>query len=86
MMNEDKHYIVHWEIDIWAKNEKDAAYQALEIQRDPNSTAMVFDVVDAARGSGRNIDIGYNTSRPIQFKPRLFAKPRKKTIKRKAKR
>lgn len=84
-MSEDKHYVVRWEIDIWAKNEKDAAHQAFEIQRDPNSIATVFDVVDAATGYGKSIDILYHTSRPIQFKPRIFVKTRKSNTKRKVK-
>jgi hypothetical protein len=37
-------YHVFWEIDVEAKNEKDAAKIALEIQRDPESIATVFRV------------------------------------------
>lgn len=37
-------YHVMWEIDIEADDAGAAAQQALEIQRDPNSTATVFEV------------------------------------------
>ena len=37
-------YRVTWEIDIEAKSAKEAAKQALFIQRDPESTATIFDV------------------------------------------
>ena len=40
-----KTYFVTWEIEVDAESHKDAARQALEIQRDPQSTAVVFDVV-----------------------------------------
>ena len=39
-----KHYRVVWEIDIWAETPLKAAEIALGIQRDPASTATVFDV------------------------------------------
>ena len=35
-----------WKIDIEAESPVEAARQALEIHRDPNSTATVFDVYD----------------------------------------
>lgn len=38
-MNE---YMVRWEIDILADTPEDAARQALAIQRDPCSVAVVF--------------------------------------------
>lgn len=37
-----KTYKCVWEIDVPAVNSKEAAKRALEIQRDPNSTATVF--------------------------------------------
>ena len=37
---------VKWEIDIDARTAKAAARQALKIQRDPESTATVFEVRD----------------------------------------
>ncbi len=37
-------YRVAWEIDIYATSHREAAQQAWEIQRDPESTATVFDV------------------------------------------
>ena len=39
-------YRVKWEIDIEAYSPRDAAEQALDIQQDPESTAVVFDVYD----------------------------------------
>lgn len=44
MKNKPKDYRVAWEIDVPAKNPRDAATQALKIQRDAGSTATVFDV------------------------------------------
>ena len=40
-------YLVSWEIDIDADTPEDAAKQALEIHRDPESTAEVFKVQTA---------------------------------------
>ncbi len=37
-------YLVKWEIDIEADTPEDAARQALEIQRDPESKATCFEV------------------------------------------
>ncbi len=39
-------YSVNWRIEIEAESPVEAARQALEIHRDPNSTATVFDVYD----------------------------------------
>ncbi len=39
-------YSVNCRIDIEAKSPVEAARQALEIHRDPNSTATVFDICD----------------------------------------
>jgi hypothetical protein len=39
-------YSVNWKIEIEAESRVEAARQALEIHRDPNSTATVFDVYD----------------------------------------
>ncbi len=38
------HYRVKWEIDIEADTAQEAAQQALDIQRDAESTATVFHV------------------------------------------
>ena len=40
------HYLVIWEIDIYADNPTDAARGALTIQRNPNSDATVFEVTE----------------------------------------
>jgi len=37
-------YLVRWEIDIDADNPEEAAEEALKIQRDTESWALVFDV------------------------------------------
>ena len=42
----DRPYLVKWEIDIWANSPKEAAKEALKIQRDPNSEAVVFKVLE----------------------------------------
>ena len=39
-----KHYFITWEIDIAADSPEEAARMALEIQRDPESIALVFKV------------------------------------------
>jgi hypothetical protein len=39
-----KEYRVVWEIELYATSPRNAARQALEIHRDPESTATVFDV------------------------------------------
>lgn len=39
-------YRVKWEIDIDADSPREAAERALEIQQNPESTAVVFDVYD----------------------------------------
>jgi hypothetical protein len=49
-------YRVVWEIDISADSPREAAEKALAIQRDPNSTATVFDVTDEG-GEPSHIDL-----------------------------
>ena len=44
-------YRVKWEIDIEADSPRQAAIEALKIQRDPNSLATVFEV------NGERIDL-----------------------------
>lgn len=45
-------YLVIWEIDIVATSPEDAARQALAIQRDPISTATIFEI------DGKQYDAG----------------------------
>lgn len=40
-----REYLVSWEIEITANTPEEAARKALAVQRDPNSIAMVFDVI-----------------------------------------
>lgn len=42
-----KEYKVQWEIEIPAHSPEEAAKLALEIHRDPNSTATSFEVIEA---------------------------------------
>ena len=49
-------YRVTWKIEVDANNPEDAAKQALAIQRDPESTAVVFEVVDE-KGNESIVDI-----------------------------
>lgn len=51
-------YTVIWEIDIEAESPEQAAEKALEIQRDPSSTATVFDVVHNLKVT--RVDLGYD--------------------------
>ncbi len=52
-----REYHVTWEIDVDAENEEDAARQALEMQRDPESSATVFDVYAYPDGKVKMIDV-----------------------------
>lgn len=50
-------YRVRWEIDLEADTPEEAARQALDIHRDPESMATLFDVRPAHyRRGGRRID------------------------------
>lgn len=49
-------YHVTWEIDLEADSPREAADHALAIQRDPDSTATVFDVTDGI-GTTDRIDL-----------------------------
>jgi len=44
---ETTEYTVCWQIEIIASSREEAAKEALAIQRDPSSEALVFDVYDA---------------------------------------
>lgn len=56
MTEEEKEYRVIWEIDIVASSPREAAKQALEIQRDPESLATVFDILDED-GDSHRVDL-----------------------------
>lgn len=43
---ENKEYLVKWEINVSASSPEEAAKFALEIQRDDESEATAFDVLD----------------------------------------
>lgn len=47
-MEEEKHYLVRWEIDIWATDPYQAALQAREIQQDTSedNIATIYDIID----------------------------------------
>lgn len=50
-------YTVSWDINIEAESMKEAAKIALEIQRDPDSIATTFVVVDGLKGKGESITL-----------------------------
>lgn len=51
-------YKVAWSIDIMADSSREAAEKALEIQRDKESMATVFDVSEEVQsGSPERIDV-----------------------------
>lgn len=51
-------YQVTWTIDIEdADNPEEAARKALDIQRDPNSIATVFTVIDDETGAAWKVDL-----------------------------
>ncbi len=54
-------YKVVWEIDLDAESFEDAARQALEIQRDPESIATYFLVTD---GQGHRQDVDLAEDKP----------------------
>lgn len=49
-------YSVVWAIDIDAESPEEAAQKALQYQRDPNSTATVFNVENVETGEQSTID------------------------------
>jgi len=54
------HYLLKWEIDIYALSPESAAGKALTVQRDPRSTATIFEV--------KNVDTGYREMIDYQAK------------------
>lgn len=50
-------FYVSWEIDIDAENAQEAAETALAIQRDPDSLATIFDVLDSDNGELTQVDL-----------------------------
>jgi hypothetical protein len=55
-----KSYRVTWTIDVDAHGPREAAAKALEIQRDPDSIATVFNVVHTQEVKS-TIDLGHDT-------------------------
>jgi hypothetical protein len=53
----DHHYRVSWEIDIYSTTPQRAARQALDIQRNPVSTATVFDILNVKTRSVAHCDL-----------------------------
>jgi hypothetical protein len=47
-----KAYNVIWQMEFDAESAEDAARQALTVQRDPESIATVFDVMEIDNGAG----------------------------------
>lgn len=72
-----KEYRVVWEIDVTARNHKDAATQALEIQRDAGSIATVFDVYSQKAKRPVRVDLreageGQGAQAPQQARNRVL--------------
>lgn len=57
MTTKTRQFIVTWEIDIYADNAKDAAEQALNVQRDVSSQAKYFKVKDVVNNMSDIIDL-----------------------------
>ena len=53
----DCEYQVNWSVNVGAGSFREAAALALEMQRDPDSTAVVFDVINSATGARQTIDL-----------------------------
>jgi hypothetical protein len=47
-----KHYLVTWEIDVWAHSPREAAEQARQTQLNPDSLADVFGVIEHDKADG----------------------------------
>lgn len=52
-----KSYRVIWEIDVDADSPTGAAKEALKIQRDKNSTASVFEVIEHESDEYETVDV-----------------------------
>lgn len=50
-------YLVLWSVDINADSPEEAAREALEIQRDSDSTATLFEVIETYTGKKTVIDL-----------------------------
>ena len=57
-------YQVEWAIDVDAESPQDAALQCLKMQRDPDSTATIFDVW-TPDGERTRVEIDRGTARII---------------------
>ena len=54
-------YRVTWVIDLEASSPREAAQQALAIQRNPESIATVFEVSDDTGEAPTTVDLTYDT-------------------------
>ena len=54
-----KTFKVTWEIELYAESAEDAARAALKIQRDPDSSATVFNVENVKTKEIEEIDLFY---------------------------
>jgi len=50
-------YLVEWSIDIDAETPEEAAKLALEVQRDPESQGLFFEVTDDKTGECVTVDL-----------------------------
>lgn len=52
-----KSYLISWEIDLHADSPREAAEKAFEIQRDPASEALFFEVIEHGTNEHINVDL-----------------------------
>jgi hypothetical protein len=62
---ENKTFNVNWEIEVTATSPKEAARLALEIQRDPSSEAVNFDVEELGNGEKTEVDLSDETTEAL---------------------
>lgn len=60
-----RRYLVTWEMEISADDPTQAARLALEIHRDPESLATVFDVLDMRDRSRTRVDLLGETAKEL---------------------
>ena len=46
-----RHYLISWEIDIWADSAHEAAMQAHKLVRSHDTTAKVYKIIDGNSGT-----------------------------------
>ncbi len=68
--NPTSEYLVTWRIEIDATSRLEAAMKALQIQRDPNSTAVAFEVEEDDPDDAESFDLtSYQATEPYSAVP-----------------